>query len=258
MTFCAAMKVRDGLVALADTRVTTGSERITARKVSIHQHGRHSMFLMTSGLRSARDKALTYFSEVLESRDATFDKLYQAVNAFGQQVRRVASEDKAALEEAKLPFNLHSLVGGQLERDDEHRLYLIYPQGNWVEVSYGTPYYIIGESAYGKPLLDRVLRYESSLSTALKVGYLAFDATRTSATDVDFPLDVVIYPRNTYHALEHRFEKESMLDAGDWWQQRVRSSVDELPSTWVDNLLKGVKPGDKPLFRGYKRRAKKK
>ena len=57
MTFCLAMKVKEGLVGLADTRVTTGSARITARKVSVHQHGRHSLFLMTSGLRSLRDKA---------------------------------------------------------------------------------------------------------------------------------------------------------------------------------------------------------
>ena len=57
MTFCLGMKVKDGLIGLADTRVTTGVEQITARKVSIHEHGRHSMFLMTSGLRSLRDKA---------------------------------------------------------------------------------------------------------------------------------------------------------------------------------------------------------
>ncbi|HET9870776.1 MAG TPA: peptidase, partial [bacterium] len=68
MTFCVAMKVKDGLVALADTRITSGTEQITGRKVSIHQNGHHSLFLMTSGLRSARDKALTYFNEVLEAQ----------------------------------------------------------------------------------------------------------------------------------------------------------------------------------------------
>ena len=87
MTFCLGMKVKDGLVGIADTRVTTGSERITARKVTIHEHGRHSMFFMTSGLRSLRDKALTYFEEALEEGEQTFDKLYKAVNAFAEQVR---------------------------------------------------------------------------------------------------------------------------------------------------------------------------
>ena len=108
MTFCIAMKVRDGLVGLADTRITTGVEQITARKVTVHQHGRHSMFLMTSGLRSARDKALTYFEEVLAESGETFDKLYKAVNAFAAQVRRVAKEDKQALAEGGLNFNLYS------------------------------------------------------------------------------------------------------------------------------------------------------
>ena len=89
MTFCVAMKVEGGLVGIADTRITSRNEYITARKVSVHQHGRHSMFLMTSGLRSVRDKALTYFEETLQENDETFDKLYKAVNAFAEQVRRV-------------------------------------------------------------------------------------------------------------------------------------------------------------------------
>ena len=196
MTFCLGMKVKDGLIGVADTRITTGSECITARKVTIHQHRQHSMFLMTSGLRSVRDKAITYFQEVIEESDEDFDKLYKAVNAFGEQVRRALREDRDSLEEGGFNFNLYALVGGQLEHDREHKLYLLYPQGNWVEVSQGSPYYIIGNSGYGKPLLDRVLRYESPMHFALKTGFLAFDATRTSSNDVEYPLDIVIYYRD--------------------------------------------------------------
>ena len=237
MTFCIAMKVKDGLVAIADTRVTTGTERITARKVSIHQHGKHSLFLMTSGLRSARDKALTYFDEVLEESDQNFDKLYKAVNAFAAQVRRVASEDKEALAECDLHFNLYSIIGGQLENDKEQKLYLVYPQGNWVEVGEGAPYFLIGESSYGKPVLDRVLRYESSMELALKVGYLAFDSTRISATDVDFPIDVVLYQRDTYEIVHHRYEDDDLRHLREWWQERLRLAVQELPSIWQDVAL---------------------
>jgi putative proteasome-type protease len=125
MTFCLGMKVEDGLVGIADTRVTTGAEFITARKVSIHQHGKHSMFLMTSGLRSVRDKAVTYFDEAIGESDQTFNKLFKAVNVFATQIRRVADEDKEALYKAGLCFNLHALVGGQLEEDLEHKLFLI-------------------------------------------------------------------------------------------------------------------------------------
>lgn len=237
MTFCLGMKVEDGLVGIADTRVTTGVECITAGKVSIHQHGRHSMFLMTSGLRSVRDKAVTYFDEAIGESDQTFDKLFKAVNVFATQIRRVAQEDKESFDKIGLIFNLHALVGGQLENDREHKLFLIYPQGNWVEVSEGTPYCIIGETGYGKPLLDRVLRYNSSMDLALKVGFLAFDATRTSSTTVEYPLDVVLYRHDTFDVVEHRFQKEDLADISSWWQSRIYESVEKLPSNWVDRLL---------------------
>jgi putative proteasome-type protease len=247
MTFCLGMKVEDGLVGIADTRVTTGVECITARKVSIHQHGRHSMFLMTSGLRSVRDKAVTYFDEAIGKSDQTFDKLFKAVNVFATQIRRVAEEDKESLNKTGLIFDLHALVGGQLENDHEHKLFLIYPQGNWVEVSEGTPYCIIGETGYGKPLLDRVLRYGSSMDLALKVGFLAFDATRTSSTSVEYPLDVVLYRHDTFDVVEHRFQKEDLADISSWWQSRIYESVEKLPSNWVDRLLNLLPQDTRPI-----------
>ena len=114
MTFCLAMKVKEGLVALADTRITSGTEQITGQKVSLHQSGGQPFFLMTSGLRSARDKSLTYFNEHLEQDREPYDHLYNAVNVFAEQVRQVIKEDKAALEEAGYGFNLFSIMGGQL------------------------------------------------------------------------------------------------------------------------------------------------
>lgn len=237
MTFCAAIKIKDGLVGISDTRLTSGAERTTARKVTIHQHGKHSMFLMTSGLRSVRDKALTYFEEVIEEKDTSFDKLYKAVNAFAEQVRIVAHEDKEALKESGLNFNLFSIIGGQLEKDKEHKLYLLYPQGNWVEVGKGSPYFLIGESSYGKPIIDRVLRYESSMDMALKLAYLAFDSTRISAVDVDFPIDVVLYKRDSFEVVQHRFEREDLQHLPEWWQERLRKSVEEMPDEWVSEAL---------------------
>jgi len=240
MTFCISMKTSDALIGIADTRITTGSERITARKITLHQEENHSMFLMTSGLRAARDKALTYFDEILESQGSTFDRLYKAVNAFGDQIRRVSDEDSKWLVNSGLDVNIHALVGGQFENDDEHKLYMIYPQGNWVEVSRGSPYFVIGESRYGKPLLDRVLTYESSITDALKSGYLAFDATRASASDVDFPLDVVVYRPNTYRMIEHRYEASDLRDLTKWWQKNIRDAFRESPDEWVRVVLDRV------------------
>ncbi len=123
MTFCLGVKVQDGLVGIADTRVTSGSECITARKVSVFETGQHSLFLMTSGLRSVRDKVLTYFEDEWDSNQHDFDRTYKAVNALARQLRRVAEEDQEALEASKLSFNLHTLIGGQMEHDKEPRLY---------------------------------------------------------------------------------------------------------------------------------------
>lgn len=237
MTFCMAMKTQEGLVGIADTQVTTGVERITARKISIFERKNHSMFVMTSGLRSVRDKAMTYFNEVIEEQDAGFHKLYHSVNAFAQQVRRVASEDKAALAESGLAFDLTCLIGGQLEKDKEHKLYLLYPEGNWTEAPQGTPYYMIGESAYGKPLLDRAFHYDTDMETALKIGILAFDATRKAATDVDYPIDVAWYLKSSFSIHSHRYERDDLAEMAKWWQQRIRKSIQELPSDWVADAM---------------------
>ena len=237
MTFCLGIKVAQGLVGIADTRITTGTQRITARKVSIHEYGEYPIFVMTSGLRSVRDKALTYFDEVMEESEELFDKLYKAVNSIARQIRRVAKEDKKALAEAGLCFNLHALVGGQLEKDGEHKLYMLYPQGNWVEVSQDSPYYIIGESGYGKSLLDRVLRYDSSLGLALKGGCLAFEATRNSAIDVSYPLDVVLYRRDDNRIVEHRYEQADTAEMAEWWQRNIEEALLRAPADWMDTVL---------------------
>jgi putative proteasome-type protease len=237
MTFCLAMKVKEGLVALADTRITSGTSQITGKKVSTHQCGDHSLFLMTSGLRSARDKALTYFTEDLEQNQGKYDKLYKAVNVFASHVRQVAAEDKEILEASGYQFNLMSIMGGQLSMDTEHKLYLIYPQGNWVEVTESTPYYAIGESSYGKPLIDRALHYDTTLEIAMKLGYLAFEATRSSATDVDFPIDVVLYLKNSFNMIEIRYEREDLAKVTEWWKRRVRETVELCPSDWAKNAL---------------------
>jgi putative proteasome-type protease len=192
---------------------------------------------MTSGLRSVRDKSLTYFDEAMEKHGRGFDRLFKALNCYAAQVRRVAEEDGKALEEAGLHFNIHVLMGGQFSGDKEHKLYLLYPQGNWVEVGEGTPYQIIGAAAYGKPVLDRTLKHGDSIPFALKVGSLAFDSTRISAADVDFPVDVVMYRKGSFRMVEKRFSKQDMQENADWWQSRLRDSVNQLSPAWYDGLF---------------------
>ena len=240
MTFCLGINLQDGLVGIADTRVLSGSECISARKVSTYTGEGQTMFVMTSGLRSLRDKTLTYFEERMADEGQEFARLFKAVNAFAGQLRRVAKEDKEALEEGGLHFNIHTLIGGQFANDHSHKLYLVYPQGNWVEIGQGTPYHIIGASGYGKPILDRTLQHHDSMRFALKVGCLAFDSTRISAADVDFPIDVILYVKDSHRLVEHRYEKNDLLEMSTVWQEQLRRSVHELPAMSLERVFTGL------------------
>ncbi len=142
MTYCLGIRVREGLVAIVDTRITSGTETTTAKKISLFHQDQDALFLMTSGLRSIRDKAVTYFEEILENEGQNFEKMYQAVNAFGTQLRRVGAEDKAELTASGLVFNLYTIVGGKFSRDKEHKLFLLYPEGNWIEIGTYAPFAI--------------------------------------------------------------------------------------------------------------------
>ncbi|MEZ4829922.1 MAG: peptidase [Bacteroidia bacterium] len=237
MTYCLGIKVKKGLVAIADTRITSGTETTTAKKISIHKKGSNNLFLMTSGLRSIRDKAVTYFEELLEEENPSYDKMYKVVNAFGEQLRRVAAEDKQALLESGLYFNLFTIVGGKLESDKEHKLYMLYPEGNWIEIGEATPFTIIGNSGYGKPILNRALTYESSIRFALKTGFLSFDSTRVSANDVGYPIDVVVYRAESDMMIERRFTEDITGSIGELWGQKLKALIKEIPDDWTDELM---------------------
>jgi len=239
MTFCLGIKLKEGLVGIADTRITAGAECLSAKKVVIKQNRQQhqSMFLMTSGLRALRDKTMTYFEEELQHDQEPCNKLYKMVNKFGNVLRQVAREDKKVLEEAALKFNLFALIAGQFEDDDEHKLYMIYPEGNWVEVGERTPFFIIGNSAHGRPILDRVLKHDAHLDYALKVGFLAFNATQVSANDVAYPIDVILYKKDSFNMVTHRFEADDLKPYALWWQERIAQSVDEMPDEWLQSAF---------------------
>ncbi|MFC5284014.1 peptidase [Pedobacter alpinus] len=245
MTFCLGIKVRTGLVAIADTRITSGTNSTTSKKISTHQIGKNSFFVMTSGLRSVRDKTVTYFEEELSEKEFTFNKLYKAVNAFGDQLKRVSKEDKEALASSGLYFDLHTIVGGQLADDETHKLFMLYPQGNWIEIGEATPFAIIGNTGYGQPILNRALTYESTLRYALKTGFLSFDSTRVSASDVGYPVDIVIYKSGTYQLVEQRYTHADLKYLAVEWANKLKASVKDLPEDWMDRLLldEEIEPG---------------
>ena len=237
MTFCLGITVEQGLVGIADTRLLSGNECLVGRKAATYQGPGFSFFVMNSGLRSLRDKVLLNFDEAFARTSESRDRLAKVVDLFARQVRAVAQQDRAAMEAANLNFNLYSLIGGQMVSDSAHRLFLVYPEGNWVEVGPDTPYQIIGASGFGKPILERSVTRADTMSYAFKVGILAFDATRLCAADVDFPIDVLLYQKGSFEMIEHRYERDDLRQISNWWQERMRRAVQELPSEWVDSAF---------------------
>jgi putative proteasome-type protease len=235
MTYCLGIKVKEGLLAIADTRITSGTEITVKKKITVEQKDHFSLFIMTSGLRSVRDKAIVYFTELLETKE--FNKLYKAVNAFGEQVKRVAKEDKDSLEKAGFKFDLNIIIGGQLNNDDEHKLFLLYPEGNWVELGQGAPYVIIGNSGHGKAILNRILNEDSSLKLSLKTGFLSFDSTRVSANNVDFPIDVAIYKKDSFHIVEQRYEKKDLEYISAQWAEELKTALGNISEDWMDTAF---------------------
>ena len=237
MTFCVGIQVQEGIVALADTRIVRGSEQLNKNKLAPLSHSDDALFTMTSGLRSVRDKTLTYLDDELTENDQPFDRLYKLVNAFSTQLRRVKSEDEASLAASNYKFNLHAIIGGCMSGDHYPKLYFVYPEGNWIESATDSPYFMIGRTTYGKPILDRLLKFETPLRVAVGLALLAFDATRTSVTDVDCPIDIAVIPYATRKMTFQRYTHQDVVTATEWWNQTLASSLHAMPMDWCNNLF---------------------
>jgi putative proteasome-type protease len=245
MTFCVGIKVAEGLVALADGRMTAGAQVTSARKVSFHGSGREPgaqrFLVMTSGLRSVRDKTVAYLDRLIRSGGESGDRfatMIDAVGAFTHCLRQVIAEDKAALRDSGLDVDLHAILAGQLAEDPEPNLFLVYPEGNWIQVDARTPYLSIGQTAYGKPILDRALRPDTSMPMALKLAYLSFDSSRFSSASVGYPIDFL-----TYHSAERRwrqtqFDDDDLRDQRQWWNTNISELVRQMPDgPWLETLM---------------------
>ena len=248
MTYCLGIRVREGLVALADGRVTAGNQIAQTKKIVLLGEGNDRFFIMTSGLRSVRDKVLAYLRQMadpagMNPEAAQFPTMIDAVNGFSRCLRRVRKEDEAALAASDLHFNLHAIIGGQLGQDSHPTTFLVYPEGNWIEVDERTPYLSIGSTTYGKPILDRALTFDTPLRDALKLAYLSFDSTRPSATDVGYPIDLIAYRHEDRRWRETHLDQDSLAQQRQWWNGQIAALAARMPDDpWRDALV-----GEAPL-----------
>jgi len=237
MTFCIGIKIREGLLALADTKIVKGEEHLTRGKISSALIHGNQWWVMTSGLRSVRDKVVTYLDLELAERGSSLEYLFELANLFGMQLRRVRVEDGAALAASNLTFNLHAIIGGQLPKDPYPKMYYIYPEGNWIESTDDSPYFIVGRTHYAKPILDRLLTAETPLRQALALAFLAFDATTASVTDVGYPIDIIVAEAHGQMPNQHRFEAADLEPVAQWWHQTLASALNDFPFKQFDSLF---------------------
>ncbi|MEP1122423.1 MAG: proteasome-type protease [Ilumatobacter sp.] len=233
MTFCIGIRVDAGIVVLSDTRVVTGSETSRKSKLSTLTDGRSEAVVMTSGLRSVRDKVVARMQDRLSS-GVEFDRFHEFASAYGDELRAVRAEDEPSLAEGGLTFDSHAILAGRFPGDVDPVLMHVYPEGNWVEATDDAPYFVIGRSSYGKPILDRLLRAGSTLEHAISLAYLAFDATAASSTDVDFPIDIGVQPRDQEDFTMQRFTQNDMEAVHAAWHDHLHAALDRLPTPWSE------------------------
>jgi putative proteasome-type protease len=245
MTFCVVLRVREGVVALADTQVVRGDERSSKAKLSMLRHGGGTAFVMTSGLRSIRDKVVLRLEDELATMAQPHRRMHELVTAYGQQLRRVRREDSADLAAGGLSFNTHTIIGGRLAGDSEPEVFLVYPEGNWITATPDLPYFMIGRTSYGKPILDRLATGSTPLRQAIALAYLAFDATQASVVDVDFPIDVVTMT-SAGRVRQRRYVTGDLAEAHDYWRDRLAEALGAIPMGWAAELESDAAPQTVP------------
>lgn len=237
MTYCVAMLLDTGLVFLSDSRTSAGVDQIsTFRKTHVwHKPGERVLVIQSAGNLAITQAVVSSLREALDDADPLRSlfgckNMFEAAQCVGAALRHVHSQDAQALKEFGLDFNGTFIVGGQI-RNEEPRLFSIYSAGNFVEATVDTSYFQIGESKYGKPIIDRVVRRSSSLNEATKAALVSMDSTIRSNLSVGLPLDLVILKRDRLEARHVSIDEENTYFRGirKRWSEALREVFAELP-----------------------------
>ena len=240
MTYCVAIKLNAGLVFLSDSRTNAGLDQISSfRKMMIYEKtGDRFMVLLSAGNLSISQSVRELLqSEQLDDEDSgetitiwNAKSMFDAARVLGAAVRHVYERDGAALKRAGVDFNVSMLFGGQI-KGEGMRLFQVYSAGNFIEATTETPYFQVGESKYGKPVLDRVLTPETPLDEAAKCALVSMDSTLKSNLSVGLPLDLAVYEADRFTTdrvvcIDHNNPYFRMLH--DSWGHKLREVFDSI------------------------------
>lgn len=240
MTYCVGILVEQGLVMIADTRTSAGVDNISnyRKLLTTVRPGERVLALASAGNLSISQSVVSLLREGLKNPDTeeletieAAPTMFRGAQLIGRAIREVYAIDGAALEEAKMSFNVSFLFGGQI-KGGPMQLYLIYPEGNFIRCSPDTPFLQIGEHKYGKPILDRAISYQTDLYDALKIGLISMDSTMRSNLAVGLPIDLVVIRHDALDAeLIHRIDagEPYFHDLRERWSAALRAAHKAIP-----------------------------
>ncbi len=266
MTYCVGIKLNAGLVFLSDSRTNAGVDHIsTFRKMIVYERpGDRFMVLLSAGNLSI-SQSVREILQVEQLKDPeggepitiwNAKSMFDAARILGQAVRRVYDRDAASLKAAGVEFNVSLIFGGQIQGEGM-RLFNVYSAGNFIEATAESPYFQIGESKYGKPVLDRVITPDTPLDEAAKCALVSMDSTMKSNLSVGPPLDLVVYEsgklqsdkvaclgvNNPYYQMLHKT-----------WGEKLRQVFDSLEDpVWDDTRTDTPLKVDDPRFKTLKK-----
>jgi putative proteasome-type protease len=199
MTYCLGAKVNEGLLFASDSRTNAGVDSVaTFHKLFVFQQaGQRLIVVMTAGSLAVTQEVITRLQQGLSTDDPGRNVLlaptmFDATMMVGGLLRTVIDRDRSYVQAFGGDVSSSFIVGGQIA-GDAPRLFLVYPAGNFIESEPATPYFQLGETKYGKPILERVVKPETTLAQVAKCALLSFDGTIKANLSVAPPIDVLIY-----------------------------------------------------------------
>ena len=240
MTYCVAIKLNAGLVFLSDSRTNAGLDQIsTFRKMIIYEKSDDRFMVLLSAGNLSISQSVREILQIEQLKDHqggppmtiwNATSMFDAARVLGSAIRRVHERDAADLQHSGVDFNVSMIFGGQI-KGEGMRLFQVYSAGNFIEATPETPYFQIGESKYGKPVLDRVVTPATPLEEASKCALVSMDSTLKSNLSVGLPLDMVVYEVDAFHS-----DKVVCIDADnpyfkmlhDSWGTKLRQVFDSI------------------------------
>jgi putative proteasome-type protease len=239
MTYCVGLKLNRGLAFMSDTRTNAGVDNISRfRKLFTWQvPGERALVLMTAGNLATTQSVVSLLEERTkapsERRPSILEMptMFQIARYVGEALRDVIEANTATGQKADAAFNSTMILGGQV-KGMEPRLFMIYPEGNFIEASDDTPFFQIGETKYGRPILVRAYDPAMSFEDAAKLLLVSFDSTIKANLSVGLPLDLQVIDKDSFRlGLSKRIEGEDPYyqTISNGWGEALKKAFDSLP-----------------------------